>query len=268
MTSTLHVDTDHRHVTTITLNRPEVRNAFDDRMIRELKDALADIDADSATRCVVITGAGKAFCAGGDIEWMRSTAGFGELENIRDARVLAGLMATLNGLSKPTIARVNGHAFGGGVGLVSCCDIVIAAETAKLSLSEVRLGLVPAVISPYVVAAMGARQARRYFLTGEVFDATTAMALQLVHAAVPADALDASIDGIVEQLLLGGPHALTESKQLIAMVSGSDDHALGGLGEKTAGLIAKLRASPEGQEGLSAFLEKRKPAWHQADKRP
>ncbi|MEL7448556.1 MAG: enoyl-CoA hydratase/isomerase family protein [Pseudomonadota bacterium] len=265
MTSTLQIDTDDRHVTTITLNRPEVRNAFDDRMIRELGQALADIDADSTTRCVVITGAGTAFCAGGDIQWMRSTAGFGEQENLRDAQVLAGLMATLNGLSKPTIARVNGHAFGGGVGLVSCCDIVIAAETAKLSLSEVRLGLVPAVISPYVVAAMGARQARRYFLSGEVFDAVTATTLQLVHAAVPAEAIDASIDAIVDNLLRGGPNALAESKRLIAMISGADGDALAALGEKTAQLIARLRASPEGQEGLGAFLEKRKPAWHPAD---
>lgn len=261
MTDTLDIHTDSRNVTRITLNRPKVRNAFDDRMIQELQQALKDIDADPASRCVVITGAGSAFCAGGDIEWMRSMAGFGESENLRDARLLAQLMATLDSLSKPTIARVNGHAFGGGVGVIACCDIAIADTGAKFSLSEVRLGLVPAVISPYVIAAIGARQARRYFLTGEIFDAVAAVQLELVHAAVPTAQLDASVDAVISDLLLGGPCAIAESKKLIATVSRADSAALPDVGEHTARLIARLRVSAEGQEGLGAFLEKRKASW-------
>ena len=261
MTDTLTVHTDARQVTTITLNRPSVRNAFDESMIGELSETLTAIDRDSTTRCVIITGAGSAFCAGGDIEWMRSMAGLDEAGNLRDAQVLARLMAVLNGLSKPTIAKVNGHAFGGGVGLIACCDIAIAALPAKFSLSEVRLGLVPAVISPYVIAAIGARQSRRFFLTAEVFDAGVASALQLVHAAVQPEQLDSSVESIVSDLLKGGPCAIAQSKQLIAMVGQSDSAHKSDIAERTAKLIARLRVSPEGQEGLSAFLEKRKANW-------
>ncbi|HEV7164156.1 MAG TPA: enoyl-CoA hydratase/isomerase family protein [Gammaproteobacteria bacterium] len=255
----LLLHTDSHGVATLTLNREEKHNAFDDVIVAELTAKLKQLDADPAVRVVVLTAVGKTFSAGGDLGWMRSMAKFSEKENLEDALKLADLMETLYGLSKPTIARVNGPAYGGGVGLVVCCDIAIATQSAKFALTEVRLGLVPSVISPYVIAAIGAHQARRYFLTAELIEAKQAYDMGLVHEVVTADILDETIGTLVTALLKAGPKALLAAKRLIAEQSGHDLHAVK---KRTAELIAKLRVSPEGQEGLSAFLEKRPPNWN------
>ncbi|MGH8128795.1 MAG: enoyl-CoA hydratase-related protein, partial [Gammaproteobacteria bacterium] len=209
----------------------------------------------------VLTGAGKSFSAGADLNWMRSMASYGEKENLADALALAELMAVLDGLDKPTIARVNGAVFGGGVGLVACCDIAVGTPYAKMALTEVKLGLVPAVIAPYVVRAIGPRQARRYFQTAEVMTAETAHTIGLLHEVVDVDQLDARVETFVEALLGAGPQALAAAKQLVAMTGDRDEPAAVPIQRRTAQLIARLRVSKEGQEGLSAFLEKRKPDW-------
>ncbi|MEX0900919.1 MAG: enoyl-CoA hydratase-related protein [Gammaproteobacteria bacterium] len=245
-------------VSTITLDRPDVHNAFDDTLIAELTDVLRRIDADDATRVVVLTGAGKSFSSGADLGWMQRMAGYDAGANRADALKLAELMRTLDTLSKPTIARVNGAAFGGAVGLVACCDIAVSLDLAKYSLSEVRLGLVPAVIAPYVVRAIGAREARRWFLTADAFDAATAQRIGLVHEVVTVAGLDHTVSRQVELLLRGGPTALASAKRLVARLSPTVDEALM---VETAELIAALRVSPEGQEGLTAFLEKRSVHW-------
>jgi methylglutaconyl-CoA hydratase len=252
-------DIDARGVARVTLDRADRHNAFDDLVIRELTAELERVSADARVRAVVLTGAGRSFSAGADIGWMRAMAGAGEQANREDALALAKLMRTLDGLAKPTVARVNGPAYGGGVGLVACCDIAIASSDARFAFTEVRLGLAPAVISPYVIASIGARQARRLFATGEAFDAAGALDIGLVHGVVAPDALDAGVEAVVAQLLLGGPAAQSEIKKLVAMVAreaGARD-----LEARTADLIARLRASPEGQEGLGAFLGKREPGW-------
>ncbi|HKV97955.1 MAG TPA: enoyl-CoA hydratase/isomerase family protein [Gammaproteobacteria bacterium] len=261
MTESVLLQTDSRGVTTLTLNRPEKHNAFDAALIAELMQKLARLNNDSGTHIVILTGAGKSFSAGADLNWMRSMAKFSETENIEDALKLAELMDVLNTLRKPTVARVNGAVYGGGVGLVACCDIAIASESAKFCLSEVRLGLVPSVISPYVISAIGAHQARRYFLTAEAFDARQARAINLVHEVVPAEQLDAAVEREVAMLLKGGAKALTASKELIAANAAASVSTRRALKQKTAQLIAQLRVSEEGQEGLSAFLEKRPPKW-------
>ncbi len=248
-------------VLTLTLNRPEVRNAFDDTQIALLTGIVLKAERNQAVRVIVLTGSGDTFCAGGDIGWMKKTSGLDKGQNYEDALRLAELMSVLNAIGKPTIARVNGPAFGGGVGLIACCDIAIASEAAAFALSEVRLGLVPAVISPYVIAALGVRQSRRYMLTGERFDAARAAHLGLIHEAVSADALDDHVAHIVAMLLKGGPMALRESKELIALVSHTDRSSNQTISRRTAEIIAQIRVSPEGQEGLGAFLEKRKPSW-------
>lgn len=245
----------------IKLNRPSVHNAFDDKLIADLTAALVDAELDANVRCVVLTGAGTSFSAGADLHWMRGMAKASEAENRDDALRLAALMRTLNFLAKPTIARVNGTAYGGGVGLVACCDIAIAAESAKFSLSEVKLGLVPAVISPYVVAAIGVRQARRLFVSGEVFDAAAAARIGLLHESVAADQLDAAIDRVVHFLGKGGPLAQGEAKQLALRVAGITREAAERIDHDNARLIAQLRVSDEGQHGLAAFLDKRAPDW-------
>jgi methylglutaconyl-CoA hydratase len=251
-------DIDARGVARLTLDRAEKHNAFDDAVIRELTAHLAALDSDPQVRVVVLTGAGASFSAGADLNWMRAMAGYGERENRADALALADLMGALDRLARPTIARVNGPAFGGGVGLIACCDIVIASSAARFAFTEVRLGLAPAVISPFVIAAIGARQARRLFATGETFDAAHAQAIGLVHEVVAPDALDASVEAVVAQLLQGGPEALRAIKDLVHTVAAEDADDLRG---HTAELIARLRASPEGQEGLGAFLAKRPPGW-------
>ncbi|MBS0584356.1 MAG: enoyl-CoA hydratase/isomerase family protein [Proteobacteria bacterium] len=245
----------------VALDRAQVHNAFDDALIAELTAALAEADRDAAVRAVVLTGNGASFSAGADLNWMRGMARASEDENRADSERLALLMRTLNFLSKPTVARVNGAAYGGGVGLVACCDIAIAADHARFGLTEVKLGLVPAVISPYVIAAIGLRQARRLFLTGELFDAGTAARIGLVHEIVAPDRLDSAIDAALALLAKGAPLAQHEAKRLALRVAGTDrDHAER-LDRANAALIARLRVGAEGQAGLGAFLDKQPPPW-------
>jgi methylglutaconyl-CoA hydratase len=243
----------------LTLNRPAVHNAFDDRQIAELSAALAALAEDDAVRVVVLAGAGKNFSAGADLNWMRRTGSYGEAENLRDAKALADLMHALYELPKPTVARVQGAALGGGTGLVACCDIVVAGVCASFGTTEVRLGIIPAVIGPYVIAAVGPRHARRLMLTGERISATAAARIGLVHEVVADDQLDAAVEGVAGDLLKGGPAAITAAKRLVHDLSG---RAIGtDMIDETARRIAALRATPEAREGLSAFLEKRKPGW-------
>jgi len=256
---------DQNRVARITLNRPDVHNAFDDELIGELTATLVRVDADPTLRAVVLSGAGASFSAGANLNWMRGMAKAGEAENRADSERLALLMRTLNFLSKPTIARVNGAAYGGGVGLIACCDIAIAADTAKFGLTEVRLGLVPAVISPYVIAAIGARHARRLFVTGEIFDAHEAARIGLVHATVPAAELDSAVERALDALGKGGPVAQREAKLLALRMAGTTKQSAERVDVENAALIARLRVSAEGQEGLSAFLDKRPPQWNQKE---
>lgn len=245
----------------LTLNRPKIHNAFDDTLIAALTAALEQADADPAVRSVVLTGNGSCFSAGADLNWMRGMADASEQENREDSLRLAKLMRTLQFLSKPTIARVNGAAYGGGVGLVACCDIAIGVDSAKFALSEVKLGLVPAVISPYVVAAIGLRESRRLFVTGEVFEADTAARIGLLHAAVPAGELDEAIERQIYLLAKAGPLAQREAKHLALRIGGAEPAQAERIDQENAELIARLRVSDEGQHGLGAFLEKRAPAW-------
>ncbi len=251
--------TDAHGTATVTLNRPDLHNAFNADLIEGLTETFKTLGEDDAVRRVVLTGAGKSFSAGADINWMRAAAEYNEAHNREDAMRLGWLMLALYELPKPTLALVNGAAIGGGTGLVACCDIAIAADNAKFAFSEVRLGLEPSVISPYVIAAIGARQARRYFLTAERFDAATAQTIGLVHEVVPLDTLESRGQAIIAELIQGGPHAQASAKDLVATVADMP------IGDETliltASRIAKLRVSPEGQEGLAAFLEKRPAAW-------
>ncbi|MGD9649853.1 MAG: enoyl-CoA hydratase/isomerase family protein [Dongiaceae bacterium] len=250
---------DNAGVATLTLNRPEIHNAFDEVLIRELSASLAALDMQENVRVVVLAAAGESFSAGADLNWMKRMASYSEAENRKDAGTLARLMYTLSHLRKPTIARVQGNAFGGGVGLIAACDIAVVAEAAQFALSEARLGLIPAVISPYVIAAMGERAARRYFLTGERFSANQALKYGLAHEIAPFDQLDNKVEKIIHSLLECGPSAQAASKVLIQRIKrGGDDEAVM---EYTVERIAKVRASAEGQEGISAFLEKRAPKW-------
>jgi methylglutaconyl-CoA hydratase len=258
MSDTVLLHTDAHGVATLTINRAEKHNAFDDVIVAELTAKLKQADADDAVRVVVLTGAGRTFSAGGDLNWMRSMAKFGAQENMDDALKLAELMDLLDGIAKPTIAKVNGPAYGGGVGLIACCDIAICTDAAKFALTEVRLGLIPAVISPYVIAAIGERQARRFFLTAEAIEAKEAYHMGLIHEVVTPDILDETVNMLAANLLKGGPKALIAAKKLVAEQSMADRKALM---KKTAKLIAELRTSDEGQEGLTAFLEKRNASW-------
>jgi methylglutaconyl-CoA hydratase len=243
----------------LTLDRPEIHNAFDDRLIAELTRELEGLGADAGVRVVVLTGAGRSFSAGADLNWMRRTAAYGEEENLADARALADLMRTLSELPKPTVARVNGAALGGGTGLVACCDIAVASAQATFGTTEVRLGLIPSVIGPYVLAAIGPRHARRLMLTGERISAAEAARLGLVHEVVPAEQLDGAVERIVGELLKNGPAALAAAKRLIRDLEGRPIDAP--LIDDTAKRIASLRATSEAREGVGAFLEKRPPAW-------
>jgi methylglutaconyl-CoA hydratase len=244
----------------ITLNNPDKHNAFDDKLIADLTAVLQQMQQSSAVRVVILSAAGKSFSAGADLNWMKRIAGYSPDENFRDAMGLGTLMHTLYSLTKPTIARVQGAAYGGGVGLIACCDIAVGIHDAAFSLSEVKLGLIPAVISPYVVAAIGERSAHRYFLTAEKFDASEAFRIGLLHElAVNDDAMDEIINGICTALLAAGPHALREAKSLIATVANKSINEA--LVAETAQRIARVRASEEGREGLAAFLEKRKARW-------
>jgi methylglutaconyl-CoA hydratase len=243
-------------LTTIRLHRPDVRNALDEVLISELTQAFGRLPA--STRVVVLAGSGLAFCAGADAQWMKRSRSFSREENERDAAALAALLKAVDECPFPTVARVHGAALGGGAGLVAACDIAVSDEQATFGFPEVRLGLVPAVISTFVLPRIGARAARRYFLTGERFAAPHAMAMGLVHETAPGDALDARVDGIVRELRQGAPRALGAAKSLIRTVAALPrDRAI----EESIRTIAELRVSPEAQEGLAAFLEKRKPNW-------
>ena len=259
MTNLLQQDIDNRGVATLTLNRPTVHNAFNAELVAALNDAFEGIAREKA-RVLILTGEGHSFSAGADLNWMRDMANAQESENREDARLLAAMLRRLDQLPCPTIARVNGHAFGGGVGLIACCDLAIALETAQLGLTEVRLGLIPATISPFVVPRIGVNHSRRYMLTGERIDAHTARQIGLITEVVVVGHLDSHIHGLVESLLAGGPKAQARVKSLIRLVcsaQGDPDE----LDKRTSETIAALRVSREGQEGLNAFLEKRKPAW-------
>ncbi len=243
----------------ISLNRPEKRNAFNAEVIASLTEALRNASEDPAVRVVILAATGKHFSAGADLEWMRSTAAMSESENRDDARHLANLMRTLDELDKPVIARIQGAAFGGALGLICCADIAVAAENARFCLSEVRLGLAPATIGPYVVRALGHRRARRYMLTAEVFDAIQARTMSLVHEVVPQDELDDEVARMTEALLQGGSQAQSACKKLLSTLD--NPAAIPNIDEHTATMIAELRTGAEGQEGLRAFLEKDEPYW-------
>jgi methylglutaconyl-CoA hydratase len=252
-----HVD--ERGVATVTLNRPERHNAFDDVLIGMLTGTFERLGARSDIRVVVLAAAGRSFSAGADIDWMRRMAGYSHDANLADAQALARMLHTLDRLPKPTIARVQGPAYGGGVGLVACCDIAIASDRATFCLSEVKLGLTPATISPYVIGAIGARSARRYMLSAEVFSAAQAHAIGLVHDVVPETALEETQADLITALLQGAPGAQADAKELAFLAQGRTIDAA--LSAETSRRIAERRASAEGQEGLASFLEKRRPAW-------
>jgi methylglutaconyl-CoA hydratase len=246
-------------VAIVVLNRPEVHNAFNETLISELTAALGVLDRDPEVRAVVLAGAGESFCAGADLNWMKKMAAFSQAQNLADANALAAMLATLDTLSKPTIARVHGAVFGGGVGLVACCDIAIGTQDAVFSFSEARLGLIPATIGPYVVAAIGARAARRYFLTAERFTAAEAYRLGLLHDLALPEELDARVNELLGTLLTAGPRAQAECKALLRAIANRPVDAR--MIADTAQRIARVRSSPEGREGVAAFLAKRKAAW-------
>ncbi len=246
-------------VATIWMDRPEVFNAFNEQLITDLNDACLMLDADASVRVVVLAGRGKHFSAGADLNWMRRAAEASEADNLADARRFARMLRTLSGLSKPTIARIQGAALGGGTGLAAACDMVVTSEDAVFSTSEVKFGIIPAVISPYVLRAIGPRHALRYFQSAERINAQRAMAIGLVNEVTPLDALDAGVTALIEPLLAGAPTAQRAAKELIEAIKGRpiDDQTL----EETAQRIARQRASAEGRDGVAAFLDKRPPAW-------
>jgi len=247
-------------VGTITLNRPERHNAFDDVLIAELVAAMAAMAADDAVRVLVISSTGRSFCAGADLNWMKRAAAFSPDESLRDARALAEMLRALAQMNKPTVARVQGAAYGGGVGLIAACDIALATCDAQFTLSEVKLGIIPSVISPHVINAIGERHARRYMLTAERFTAAEACRIGLVHEIVPDEqALDDALGKIVGTLMKNGPAALAACKELIRAVAWQPISAA--VIEDTAQRIAAIRRTGEAMEGMNAFLEKRKPSW-------
>ncbi len=246
-------------IATIWMNRPDVHNAFNEQLIAELTAACQALDADDAVRVVVLAGRGKSFSAGADLNWMRRAAEASVEANLADARKLAGMLRTLAEMDKPTIARVHGAALGGGMGLASACDICVAGEGAVFATSEVRFGIIPSAISPYVIRAIGASQASRYFQTAERISAARARELGLAHEVVAADAIDARVHELVAALLQGGPRSQGAAKALIRAVA--DQPVSDALVEDTARRIATLRATPEAREGLAAFLDKRPAAW-------
>ena len=259
--STVVVAIDSRGVARVSLNRPEKHNAFDDTVIAALREAFDSLASRADVRVVVLASEGKNFSAGADLGWMKRMAEYDYDHNHKDAQLLAGMLKALHDLPQPTIARVQGAAFGGAVGLVSCCDMAVASEGASFCLSEVKIGLIPATISPYVIKAMGERAARRYFTTAERFRAAEGLRLGLVSEVAAEDALDATVDKLVDALLQNGPHAVRAAKKLVVDVAGRDITAA--LIEDTCGRIAQIRVAQEGQEGLGAFLNKRQPNWLQ-----
>lgn len=260
----LLIQRDARDVVTLTLNRPEVHNAFNPELIDRLIDVLSQLHA-NPPRVVILTGEGHAFSAGADLVWMQAMVEANEADNRADAKRMAHLFRLLDEMPCPTIARINGHAFGGGVGLIACCDLAIASEKAQLGLTEVQLGLTPATIAPFVVAKIGIQHARRLMLTGERFDGAMGVRFGLITDTTPTDQLDGHIEDLLQCLLAGSPSAQAHTKSLIRLVSQNLDTPE--LDDQTAGLIAELRISADGQEGLRAFLEKRHPNWHPKAKR-
>ncbi|MFV0277571.1 MAG: enoyl-CoA hydratase/isomerase family protein [Parahaliea sp.] len=256
---TVNTAIDIRGVAQVTLNRPEKHNAFDDAIIAELKGAFDELSGHDDVRVVVLASQGKSFSAGADLAWMKRMAGYDYQHNLRDAQALADMLKALYDLPQPTIARVQGAAFGGAVGLVSCCDMAVGSEGASFALSEVKIGLVPATISPYVIRAIGERAARRYFTTGERFGAQQALRLGLLCEVVPDSELDGATQTLVEAILDNGPAAVRAAKDLVNAVAGRELTAA--LSGDTCARIASIRVSPEGQEGLGAFLDKRRPGW-------
>ncbi len=255
---TLEIETRER-VATVWMNRPDTHNAFDEALIHELTEAFEGVEKDPQVRVLVLAGRGKSFSAGADLNWMKRAAHATAEANRRDARLFSKMIGTLHRMPKPTIARVHGAALGGGTGLTAACDIAVASAAASFATTEVRFGIIPAVISPYVIAAIGQRAARRYFLTGERFDAREAYRLGLVHVLCEPANLDATIAEIVKALVAGGPNAQAAAKDLIVHVANRPNDET--LREDTAQRIAVVRATPEAKEGIAAFLEKRKPRW-------
>jgi methylglutaconyl-CoA hydratase len=257
--SDMLLQTTEHAVHTITLNRPEIRNAFNDVLIGEIREAFEAVSRRTDVRCVVLAASGSAFCAGGDLNWMRRMADYTREQNLADAGGLAAMLRTIDQCPHPTLARVQGDVFAGGLGLISACDVVVCADSATFCLSEVKIGLIPATISPYVVRAIGARASRRYFLTAERFSAAEAHRIGLVHESVPAEQLDATVQALVQALCANSPMAVKDAKRLVDSVTGQEiDDAL--IASTVAG-IADSRASADGKEGVQAFLDKRKPAW-------
>ena len=251
--------TTHDRVHTITLSRPEVRNAFNDEVIAELTAAFQAASAHPDIRAVVLAAEGPAFCAGADLNWMRRMADYTRAENLADAGCLAEMLRAMHDCLKPTIARVQGDVFAGGMGLVAACDMAVSVDTATYCLSEVKLGLIPATISPYVIRAMGARAAQRYFLTAERFSAQEAHRIGFVHEVVPADQLDAKVAELAQALVAASPNAVRACKMLVHEVAGREIDAT--LIARTVEGIADIRSSTEGKEGVQSFLQKRKPNW-------
>jgi methylglutaconyl-CoA hydratase len=259
MTTTLDIRRPSPHVAEVFLNRPQVRNAFNDGVIGELTEVFRTLGADPSLRVIVLGGHGKAFCAGADLGWMRAMADYSWEENRADAARLAGMLWTIWSCPLPVVGRIHGDCYAGGVGLAAVCDVLVAAEGMQFCLSEARLGLLPATIGPYVVRALGEQASRRYFTTAERFDAARALALGFVHEVVPAAQLDDRVSDIVATLVANGPAAVKACKQLVKDVAGRPLDAA--LREDTARRIADIRASAEGREGVQAFLGKREPAW-------
>lgn len=255
----LQIERDARGVVHLWLNRPDVHNAFDEALIETLQQTFLSLDADDSVRVIVLGGRGKSFCAGGDLGWMQRMAQYDAAENLADASRLAAMLHALNTLRKPTIARIHGAALAGAMGLVSACDIAVATPAASFGTTEVRMGLIPATISPYVIRAIGERASRRYFQTAERFDAQEALRLGLVHEVVAVEALDQRIAQWVDHLLAGAPQALAASKQLVADVAGRPIDAA--LMADTSRRIADTRGTREAREGITAFFDKRKPSW-------
>ena len=258
MTSTLDITRDGA-VVRIFLNRPDVRNAFNDAVIAELTQAFGELSADTTLRAIVLGGHGKAFCAGADLSWMRAMADYDWEQNRADAQKLADMLWTIYSCPVPVVGRIHGDRYAGGVGLAAACDVLVAADGMNFCLSEAKLGLLPATIAPYVVKALGEQAARRYFVSAERFDATTAKALGFVHEVIEADALDAKVDEIVAAIVANGPAAVKACKQLVKDVAARPITAE--LRADTARRIADIRASDEGKEGVQSFLAKRKPTW-------
>jgi methylglutaconyl-CoA hydratase len=256
--STLQIEHQGR-VARVWLNRPDVRNAFNETMIAEVTATFQALNGRDDIRAVVLAANGKAFCSGADLNWMKKMAGYSDEENHADAMRLAALLSAIYRCNKPVIARVNGDAYAGGMGLICACDIVVAVDTARFCLSEARLGLIPATIAPYVIRALGEQASRRYFTTAELFDCATALRLGLVSEAVSDDKLDVTVQQLAEALCANGPHAVRACKQLVQDIAGRalDDLLI----EDTASRIARVRASAEGREGVASFLEKRAPTW-------